>query len=106
MSADNQQAELDLVPAKFDCPYWFEIWHVENRHIVNEFIRRAREMKQSGRERYSARCIIERIRWDTDLADSTVEFKISGNAVPWISRLVMYECPDLEGFFATREVRS
>ena len=42
-----------------------------------------------GRKRYSARTIIEVLRWDSDLREKNKLFKISNNMVPGMARLWM-----------------
>ena len=88
----------------FDYPPGFWRWMQNNKAIYLEFVKFAREMKASGRKRYSAKTIVERIRWDTDLrqaGDKTL--KINNNVTSGLSRLAMQENPDLRGFFQVRD---
>lgn len=91
----------------FECPEWFDEWRIEsvNREIINKFIELARVMKNSGRKRYSHHQILGRVRWAFDLADSDAHYKINDHAAPWIGRLAVYECPDLDGFFEFRSAK-
>jgi len=81
------QANFNLEPDPY--PSGFEFWLRKNAHIYRAFEYRALEMAMSGRKRYSARCIIESIRYDTDLSDSGVLFKCDGNHVPGLARLFL-----------------
>lgn len=62
----------------------------EGATVWNEFERRAYAMAEQGRPRYSARTIMEVIRWNTDISDGTVTFKISNNWIPGLARLFMF----------------
>ena len=68
-------------------PSGFFHWLRKNRHIYREFEVMALEVARSGRTRYSARTIIEVIRWNTDLSDTDGLFKCNGNFVPGMARL-------------------
>ena len=85
-------------------PDGFWPWYSENRHIWDAFKVKALRMALLGRKRYSARTIIETIRWDTEIRDSEVHFKINNNYVPGLARLFMHtygdRCP---GFFDIRD---
>ena len=61
------------------------------------------QMISAGREQYSARTIIHRIRWHTDLhARSADGFKINNIYSPFYARKFEREFPQHEGFFAKR----
>lgn len=70
-------------------PDGFWHWLPKNSRVYREFERRALQMARTGRKRYSARTIIEILRWDSDIADSEKTFKINGNYVPGMARLFM-----------------
>lgn len=72
---------------KYPSGFWF--WYAANTHIYKAFERMALRMASSGRTKYSARTIIENIRWRTDLRDKQATFKINGNNVPGMARLFM-----------------
>lgn len=70
-------------------PDGFFHWLPKNRKVYREFERRALQMARTNRQRYSARTIVEVMRWDSDIADSETTFKINGNYVPGMARLFM-----------------
>lgn len=79
---------------------WFLKWLRSNMHIFNEFIRYSNYLRYEGkREHYSARAITQRMRWDTLFQEEDSCFKISDHSTPYMSRLVMYLYPDLDGMF-------
>lgn len=72
-------------------PDGFFHWLGKNPQIYLAFKRQALRMAQSGRKRYSARTIVEVIRWNTDLEDSGSTFKINDHYTPGMARLFMAE---------------
>lgn len=63
-------------------------WLTKNSHIYREFEKCALRMARI-RKRYSARTIIEKIRWDTDLKDLEITFKLNDHYTPGMARLWM-----------------
>jgi hypothetical protein len=95
------QAQLDLpnVEQQLKFPDGFWLWINENKHIYDEFEKRALEMTKY-RERYSARTIVEVLRWNSDLRQGCPLFKISNNMIPGMARLwMMNHGRDNPGFF-------
>ena len=85
-------------------PPGFWRWYKANYHIYLKFEKRALEMAKTGRRRYSARTIVERIRWDTDIKDNEITFKINDHYTPGMARLfVERHGEDLPGFFQIRD---
>jgi len=81
------QAALNFDHDPYPDGFWY--WLTKNRHIRDAFDRKALRMARTGRKHYSARCIIENIRFETDLTDSDTLFKINNNFVPGLARLWM-----------------
>lgn len=75
-------------------PAGFSKWLSENKRIYAAFKVKALEMALSGRKRYSARTIVEVIRWNTDLSDSGITFKINDHYTPGMAKLFMREFGD------------
>jgi hypothetical protein len=67
-------------------------------------VRYARQMQAHGRRRYSMWAVINRVRWDQDLATKTDEFKINNNYASIYTRMVEHFHPDLTGFFEKRKM--
>ena len=63
-------------------------------------------MKVTGRKRYSARTIMEVLRWHYDLKTAGNAFEINDNFTPIYVRLLIYHYPEFDGFFELREIRS
>lgn len=83
----------------------FTKYHAEHPEVWANFKKYAAEMQATGRKRYSAWAIINRIRWDHDLL-KTEEFKISNDYIALYARVAIHIEPSLAGFFATRPMKS
>jgi hypothetical protein len=83
----------------------FKKWHQANPHVYREFARLATLMK-TKRTKYSARTIIEKMRWDYDIQTTGDVFEINGDFVPLFVRLLIHHRPEFASFFELREVRS
>ena len=60
-----------------------------------------------GFKNYSGNSIVERIRWQTDQAETgDNQFKINNNYAPYYARKFMQHYPEHEGFFRTRRQTS
>jgi len=86
----------------------FEMFDRLNPHVFDSIVHHARNLKSQGRARYSMKGIFERIRWSwwEQVKDARDDYKLNNNYTALYARKVMEECPDLEGFFETRERRS
>ncbi len=93
-----READKDLVAR-------FTKYHERHPEVWDSFKRYASEMRATGRKRYSAWAIINRIRWDHDMA-KTEEFKISNDYIALYSRVAIHLEPSLDGFFVTRPMKS
>ena len=70
-------------------PDGFWSWLPQNNKVYREFERRALQMARTSRKRYSARTIVELMRWDSDISDSEMTFKINDHYTPGMARLFM-----------------
>lgn len=95
--------QLTLIPDDSYPPGFFR-WLEDNQHIYRRFKRMAKYAKRCGRKHYSARAIIQVIRWETEISqrgDKT--FRINNNVTPGLARLAMHDEPELKGFFRCRD---
>jgi hypothetical protein len=99
----NQGAlQLDFEDDGYPVNFWR--WLRANQHVYRAFCAYAFRMAMTGRKRYSARTIVERIRWDTDLSDNEETFKINDHYTPGMARLFMSEYGEkYPGFFQLRD---
>lgn len=77
----------------------FNQYHTENPHIYEMFERFTFQAIASGRKYFSARAIIERMRWQTQIEDNSQTFKISDHPMPFYARLFEKNHPQHKGFF-------
>ena len=83
----------------------FEEWIEKNPTIYSLFKQFAQEAKDAGFECYSARTIVERIRWHVKVETrGDKEFKINDHHTPYFSRKLMRECRRFAGFFELRKL--
>ena len=81
----------------------FMEWWPTNMHVIEAFERYAIQLRRSGkREYYSIKAILERLRWDSMLEDSALDYKLNNNHAACISRILMRLNPELDGMFQTR----
>jgi len=73
--------------------------------IWKEFERLALIVWGTGRRRYSAQTIMHVIRWDSEIERGQGEFDINNNWIAYYSRMFMYQYPEAEGFFETRNFK-
>ena len=79
-------------------------YHSENPQVWKAFERRAMEIKAAGRNRYSAKTIMELIRWEYDVNAANTEcFKINNNYTALYARIFMQKHTHMRGFFEIRE---
>ena len=83
----------------------WEKWNKENPNVYNEFFRRTALLYAIGHKRYSARRIVESMRWDADLKTAGESFLINSDFVPIMARKAA-KYPLFKDFFEFREVRS
>lgn len=86
--------------------WWTELpeYVYENMHIFRQFLQYAVRMRNTGRDHYGAKTIIEVVRYHSNLEDSS-EFKINNNVCPEFARLAMLMFPETfpDGWFEIRE---
>jgi hypothetical protein len=80
----------------------FKDWHRANPHVYSHFKQLAFKMKATGRQRYSARTIMEVLRWHYDLKTVGDVFEINNNFTPLYVRLLIHNHPQFTDFFELR----
>lgn len=77
-------------------------FHALNPHILDLFLRYARQAKASGRKRYGIACVTERVRWHVSVETQGDDFKINNNLKSCYARLMMSMDPNLIDLFQVR----
>lgn len=99
-----RQPEYDLFDLKIE-PHLqkaFDIYHAENPRVYELFKRFAFEAIRAGYEKFGAKSIFERARWEISIHTRGDDFKLNNNYTAFYSRLFMKDFPQYEGFFETR----
>lgn len=81
----------------------FRTYHQTHPEIFQLFAKYAYEMRKTGRKKYSAKTIMERIRWHCDVQERGQEFKINNSYTAMYARLLVHKIPEFSGFFEFRE---
>ena len=97
----NDQGRFDFVPTPSSVEK-FERFHVKNPHVYQLFKRYALEASIRER-RFSARTIIHRMRWFTQVeTDDPDGFKINDHWSPYYARMFVEDFPQYEHFVERR----
>lgn len=104
MSAAHLQLVLDTEPDEIDpieerCTEWCK----ENPHVYPLFERFALEAARTGRLHYSAKTIVERMRWHLDIETTGDAFKINNDFPAIFARWFHARHAGFDGFFRTRK---
>jgi len=95
---DNRLEEMRLQVIDF---------HNKHPEVWDLFVRFSFEKIKCGFKNYSAKAIVERIRWESDVGgDGVAQFKIGNNYPSFYARRFMRAYPQHEGFFRTRKQTS
>lgn len=78
----------------------------DNPKVWELFVRFTFELIAKGRQRYSARGVFHRIRWETALTTSDQLYKLNNNWSPCYARKFHTIYPEYEGFFSLRISRA
>jgi hypothetical protein len=73
--------------------------------VYEKFRSFAVSLLEQGRTRYSARTILERVRWDVNLSVSDGEFKLNNNLTPFFARKLIGEDARFANFFELRALK-
>ena len=77
----------------------FRDFHAENPQVYRELVKRARQIKEKGFDRYSIKTLYEVIRWNAHLTPSGEPFKLNNSFTALYARLIMDQERDLSGMF-------
>lgn len=79
----------------------------DGRRVESEVVRRAARLQAQGFRKYGIAALIEAIRYDhaVKLIGPSDGYRINNNVRSLLARRVMEQVPELEGFFATRDLR-
>lgn len=109
--APSPQAELPLLGGSRETltkTRRFELFHQQNPEVWRLFVKFTKELIGRGFQHNSARTVLYRIRWDTDIAtDGELSgFKINDHFSPFYARLFHRTFPKHDGFFHMRDAEA
>jgi len=80
-------------------------YHEKNSHVYDLFCKYTFQVINSGAKHCSPWLIIGRIRWETAIKTTDVDFKINNDYIAFYSRLFMHLNPSHDGFFHTKPMK-
>lgn len=80
----------------------FKRFHRENPDFYRLFIRFSLQAASAGRERFSARTVLHRIRWYTSIETRGDVYKVNDHWSPFYARLFEHDFPEHAGLFEMR----
>ena len=84
----------------------FETFNQQNPVVYRELVRLARIAKVAGINSYSAKAMLETLRFNFTLKRQGNSFKINNNFTSRYARLIEKKESDLQGFFETRKLKA
>ena len=87
----------------------FEAFHTAHPEVFQELVILARQWKRAGRNKAGIEMFFAVLRWQRGirgLPDANEEFKLNDHYTSRYARLIMASCPDLDGMFELRGLRS
>ncbi len=98
------QTLMDFAPpARPSIEERFQAFHEANPHVYRLIVARARALKAKGVTRYGVKRMVEQLRWDDKIETEGEAFRVNNDFTRPYAEKVMRQCPDLAGFFETRE---
>ena len=83
----------------------YEGWRTKFPRGYELFEGYARQALEKGYTQFSARTIVERMRWELTFGRVGGEaFKINDHYTPYLARELMSQYPEFEGFFKVRQL--
>jgi hypothetical protein len=95
--------DIDLPTSSVEEKFWE--FHATHPRVYRELVTAARLYRtDTGREKCGMSLLVGRIRWVLALdEDDEDDFFLNNNYIPFYSRLIMMNEPDLDGMFETRQ---
>lgn len=80
----------------------FRQFHALNPHVYEALVKLSRWCKTDGWRKGSINLLFERLRWEYAVQTHGDDYRLNNNYRAFYARLLMHDCPDLEGFFDVR----
>ena len=101
----NMPPESELTAeewAALSTPEKFERFHTANPHVYRVIVEKAREWRAAGRGKLGMSLLFGMVRWVIALETDGDPIRINDHYVPYYSRLIMWQEPDLAELFNLR----
>ncbi len=92
-------ATLQSRPLDFKCVT--EGWLMKNLNLWDRFYHATERLRMAGRDRGSAKWVMENLRWNTSVKDSCSTFRLNNNVTSGLARL--YNAVTNTEFFEVRQ---
>lgn len=96
----SEQLPLQLNRSKYRAE--FANWLSENPHVWSAFCAKANAIWNRGRTHYSGRTIVEVLRYESTLTETSGPWKIRNDFIPDMCRLYADTFPGRSSLFETR----
>jgi len=73
-----------------------------NPHVLDLFIKLAREARDHGARRVGAKMLVEKLRWELRCKTTGQPYRLNNSFTSYLARTAEHVAPDLKGLFATR----
>lgn len=80
----------------------FHAFHSANSHVYDVIVEKAREWQAAGNGKLGMSLLFGMVRWVLALETEGDPYRINDHYVPFYSRLIMWQEPDLRGIFDLR----
>lgn len=99
---------IEIDPKGLSLDERVDLYIEKNPWVLQRLAQMAFYWKRRGREHYGIKSLCEKLRWEylDAVDDPTSDFKVNNSFTSRLARKLMEEYPELDGFFATRELRS
>ncbi len=83
-----------------------EAFHAKHPEVWKQFEKFALDRIERGYRRYSAKAIMERVRWESDAGAASPQLKVNDHYTAFYARRFAAHYPQHEAFFETRKQKS
>jgi len=81
----------------------FDRFHTKNPHIYERLREMSLALLAKGYKHWGMRNLWEKLRYDLAVeTEGASDFRLNDHFPPFYARLLMQQCPELQGFFETR----
>lgn len=83
----------------------FNDFHRDNPKVYSLYKKFANELLDSGCKRIGSKAIVERIRWETAISTTDIDYKINNDYTPLYARQFVTDFPDHLDRFVFKQIK-